>query len=748
MNSPIEYLTSLAYISDRKSVLQVVLFQLINSYKRLRPNDFIMWQMRIPPFPAKSIPAVFFLLTLLTYGLMLPWTGFYWDDWPFAWIEKFLGPAEFIPAFEPFRPFLGPIFFGTTSLLPPNPLVWQSLALVLRFALALSAWWVFKTVWPHAKWQTLTAALFFLVFPGYSQHWVAYTHINQEWIPFLFYLLSFGFTARALHQPDKFKRNTFLALLFLLPGVFPTEYFATQEPLRLLFILTLVTDDPGRRGRAGARWSLKTIIKSIRRAFILWLPYLLVWLANAAWLVYYYRFGAYASYGVGTSGQLSIPGFLLAMGDALWKAGLYSWFQVLVLALRSLGNPSTLLTLGVIAVSFVSVAFYLRWLESAWTPKSPDFGSSHLQSTPTSRHIGIRRDTNWAWQAVIFGLIGILIGRFPSWVAGLPLTLQTINDRFMVSLMIGGSLFLAGLLELVMGKSRPKVYAVALVIALGVGQQFYTANDFRRDWLRQQDIFWQMAWRMPGLEPGTVILTHELPLHYETDMGLTAPLNWIYAPDYAGGNLPYALLYTRTRLDGATLPALDPGQPISFEYRTVDFEGSTSQAVTITVPPNACLHVLDTVYAGGDTYERQPRFLRDAIPLSNPQLILPHAIPPTLPASLFGKEPAHTWCYFYTKAELARQVGDWETVAALGDQASTQGFLPGDALEWLPFIEGYVLTGDYDTARELSLLAFQDDSRPRKGLCYAWQRIEVNGGENVEIASLASEMLAEFECAR
>ena len=93
-------------------------------------------------FPAKTIPAAFFILTILTYGLMLPWTGFYWDDWPFAWIAKFLGPAEFIPAFEPFRPFLGPIFFGTTSLLPPNPLLWQSLALLLRFAVTVSVWWM------------------------------------------------------------------------------------------------------------------------------------------------------------------------------------------------------------------------------------------------------------------------------------------------------------------------------------------------------------------------------------------------------------------------------------------------------------------------------------------------------------------------------------------------------------------------------------------------------------------------------
>jgi len=680
--------------------------------------------MRKLRFTEKHIPVALFFLTILTYGLMLPWTGFYWDDWPFAWIEHFLGPAEFIPAFEPFRPFLGPIFFGTTSLLPPNPVVWQSLGLLLRFALTWATWWSFKNIWPNKKWQTLTVALLFLVFPGYSQHWVAYTHINQEIIPFLFYVLSFGFTVKALRQPDNFKRYTFFALLLLIPGIFPTEYFATQEALRFLFIWVVISQVS----------TSATFFESLKKSLKYWLPYLLIWLGNAAWLVYYYKFGAYASYEA-TSAQslLSLSGesalkFLATMGDAIWKAGLYSWGQILVLAARSLSNPSTLLTFGIIGVSFVLVAIYLRRLE---------IGSA------TPRDVAGKPKLNWGWQAVMIGLIGILIGRIPSWAAGLPLTLQSINDRFMVSMMIGGSLFLAGLLDLIFGKSRIKIYVIALVVALGIGQQFYTANDFRRDWARQQEIFWQMAWRIPGLEPGTVILTHELPLRYETDMGLTAPLNWIYAPEYQRGELPYALLYTRTRLDRVSLPELEPGQPISLGYRTVSFSGSTSQAITIIVPSNACLHVLDSVYAGGDTYERQPRFLRDAIPLSNPSLIITDADSPDMPRSLFGKDPQHTWCYYYTKAELARQMGDWEHVMELGNEARAKGFVPGDALEWLPFIEGYVITGDYQTARELSILAYQDDSRPRKGLCHTWKRIQQ---EREESASLAVEMLEKFEC--
>jgi len=662
----------------------------------------------------KYIPVLFAVLTVVTYGLLLPFMGFYWDDWPFAWIQNFLGPREFIPAFEPFRPFLGPIFFVTTSLLPPNPIWWQALALILRFALAMTAWWTFKSVWPDAKWQTLAASLFFLVFPGFSQHWVAYTHINQEIIPFLFYLLSFGFTAQALRQSEKFKRFTIFALLTMVLGVFPTEYFATQEPLRFLFIWVMIAGHS----------SLKTFPRSFRKALKLWLPYVLIWIGNAVWLIYYYKFGAYASYGITVTGSIAPLTFITGMADAIWKAGLYSWVQVIVLIANTFRNPSTLLTVGMIVVSFIALAFHLSRLA---VPKGDKKG--------------------WHIQAILIGLIGILIGRMPSWAAGLPLTLGTIDDRFMFSMMIGGALFITGLIELLFMKgTRLKIWVVALVLALGVGQQFYNANEFRRDWARQRDIFWQLVWRVPGLEPGTVILTHELPVKFETDMGLSAPLNWIYATNYTRGDLPYLLVYTRTREGRASLPALEPDTDIQFEYRTVKFLGSTSQALTVVVPPNACLHVLDETYSGGNVYERYGRFLTDAIPLSDTSLIHTSAPPPQMPAALFGLEPPHTWCYIFEKAELARQSGDWETVVALGNEARAQGYNTGDMLEWLPFIEGYVITGDLNMAREISITAYYDDSQPRKGLCHTWKRIRENNLEDESVTQLADEMLEMFQC--
>src|SRR6266436_6587989 len=84
-------------------------------------------------FNVKSVPVLFFILTIVTYGLLIPWIGFYWDDWNFAWLSHFLGSGEFIPAFQPFRPFLGPIFAATTSIFHESPLAWQIFGLLIRF---------------------------------------------------------------------------------------------------------------------------------------------------------------------------------------------------------------------------------------------------------------------------------------------------------------------------------------------------------------------------------------------------------------------------------------------------------------------------------------------------------------------------------------------------------------------------------------------------------------------------------------
>jgi len=686
--------------------------------------SLIIALMKSVHFNARSIPILFAVITILAYGLLLPLTGFYWDDWSFAWIAKFLGPAAFIPAFRGFRPFLGPIFFVTTSLIPTNPLLWQVFALVIRYLSGLAVFFALNQVWPNHKRQTLVVALLFLVFPGYSQHWVALTHINQEWIPLLFYLLSFGLTARALRNPAHYLSVTIYALLLLVAGLFPTEYFAGLEPLRFIFIWVIVSE-----GTRGFR-------PRIVQTFKCWWPYLWIWLADAAWLVYYYKSGAYISYDV-TAVQApaaTLNNALSVFGDALWKAGLYVWAQVLVLTAHAITAPTSLVTLAIIVATFLLSAFYLLRLEL--TSAAHEEGSmiqSHTSSLTGSKTFGIA--------ALVSGLIGILLGRVPSFAAGLPLTLQSSYDRFMISMMLGGSLFIVGVVELLIRSERAKAYLFALLVAFGIGQQFFNANIFRRDWQGQQEIYWQFAWRLPALKPDTAIITQQMPLDYETDLSMTAAINWIYATEIHPPELPYALIYSEKRLGGEVLPNLKPGTAIKLPYRTVTFNGNTSQAIVIYVPPNGCLRVFDPAFDDALTYAKYPESLIAPIPLSDPSRILTNAPSPTLPDPPFIKEPSHAWCYYYEKAELARQTGDWAKIISLGLEAKQNNFTPEDAFEWLPFIEADARTGAWNQAEALARQALHDDSKIQRGLCPLFKRVRT-GNANSPVSNL----LQAFNC--
>ncbi len=644
--------------------------------------------------PKIYIPAVFALITLVAYGLLLPFTGFYWDDWPFAWSARFLGPGDFNPSFAPFRPFLGPIFYFTTSLVPPVPLYWQSFALVIRFILGISAWWMFKQIWPQRPRIALIAAFFILIFPGYSQHWVAFTHINQELIPFIFYLLSFGFTFKAL-RAEKPAVYAIIALLLQICGIFPTEYFFGLEGLRFLFLFSIFQG---------------SLTQRFTKTLKVWWPYLLIWVLNAAWLIYYYKFGEYASYTITAAQSLTALSFLQEALDAIWKAGFYGWMQVLALTFTSLPAPASILTLGLVAVSF---AFFTPYLKSV----AQEDESEATRSAPIS--------------LILIGILGILLGRLPSLAAGLPLTLQSSYDRFMISMMIGGSLLLLGVIELLFKDNRIKTYIFAIIISLGIGQQFFNANIFRRDWEDQRNIYWQMAWRIPALKPNTILLTHQMPIDYETDASFTAPINWIYAPNYTRSDVPYLMLYTEKRVGGGALPALEPDIPITFNYRTVSFYGNTSQAVVIYMPRGGCLRVLDPAQGDMEVYDRLPAVFTKAIPLSDPTRIITDASPAATP--MFFPEPKHEWCYYFTKAELAQQTGDYQKVVSLGNEAVSLGYQPTDQNEWLVFIKAYALTGDIQTAESISKAALAEDASIRRGVCSAWELVQAQGtvtGEN------------------
>ncbi len=139
----------------------------------------------------------------------------------------------------------------------------------------------------------------------------------------------------------------------------------------------------------------------------------------------------------------------------------------------------------------------------------------------------------------------------------------------------------------------------------------------------------------------------------------------------------------------------------------------------IYMPRGGCLRVLDPSQGDMETYAKLPEVLTNAIPLSDPSRIITNPETPATP--MFFSEPKHEWCYYFTKAELAQQMGDYQKVVSLGNEAVSLGYQPTDQNEWLVFIKAHALTGDLQTAKSISAAALKEDARVRRGVCSAWR---------------------------
>jgi hypothetical protein len=185
---------------------------------------------------------------------------------------------------------------------------------------------------------------------------------------------------------------------------------------------------------------------------------------------------------------------------------------------------------------------------------------------------------------------------------------------------------------------------------------------------------------------------------------------------------------------------LKPGLPIHQDYLAATFDSSSDQIVAVHYSPPGCFRVLHPLYdqdlplapSIGDIADRWleagvpvlPRTAADALVLSNPEQIISKRTGTLELPAMLGPEPEHQWCYYFEKADLARQAGDWAQVAEIGDQVFSIPYYPDDFSEYLSFIEAYARIGRWEDARELTRRTANFMPILRPALCAIWQRVE------------------------
>jgi hypothetical protein len=270
-------------------------------------------------------------------------------------------------------------------------------------------------------------------------------------------------------------------------------------------------------------------------------------------------------------------------------------------------------------------------------------------------------------------------------------------------------------------------------VAVALGYQISNAKFYKNIWNQQKDFYWQMIWRIPSLKPGTAIITANMPSHGELYSGeaVTSILNWTYQDRVIDRKTNYKFIILNSGQKNI-ITTFNKNLPIISDFRTYHFEGNTSKTLFLYYVLPGCVRILDGEFstAEGVMFDLEEQPLKDeilsAVSLSDLDLITSDVSSPNHPPSqVLGKEPDKTWCFYFEKAEFFRQVGDYQQVISLLDEAQANGFTPLVVTEWYPFIDSYARLGDWEKAEELTNLAASKlDATTNYGLCNIWKKIK------------------------
>lgn len=636
-----------------------------------------------------------FLIAFFAYGLMLPSLGFYWDDLPMSWIRYQLGAEAMTRYFSTNRPVWAWLYQVTTHILPHVPIYWQVFALFWRWLGAVTLWAIARQLFPQREKFAFTLSLLFLIYPGFNQQWGSYLY-SHFFIVLFFFLYSIYLTLRG---------RTIPALLFSALNLWMMEYFFFLELARPFVIFTtLRVDSSPLKARI-----LKTVKLSI--------PYLVLFALAVLSRLFIFNNQVYQ---IGLNKEEASPaqtllGLIQDVFASLWTTTAAAWAQVFQFPNPAVDGPRTMALYTFVLLAAGGAV----WLAMRNQPAEDE-----------SRAVS-------AW-AIGLGLVLLALAGPPFWLTGVPVSLGFPANRALLSFMFGACFLLLGLLDLL--PPRLKYLAVLLLIALSAGRQFLWSMDYLRDWSQHKNLFWQMSWRAPNIEKGTLVLMNE-ELKYYADNSLSPVLNWIYSPDNRSDAWDYVLFYPTNR----TALSLTPGAPVKYDFLAGEFHGNTSQALVFYYDPPRCLRLLDPEIDSVNRLIPDDSLLRDAALLSSSALILSR--PAAQMPEIYYPEPAHGWCYYFQKADLARQMRDWETVAELGEIALALDDHPNDPVERFVFIEGYAHAGNWKKAVELSLASHKVSKKyVAPLLCKLWARIE-RETENTPQRQPAMEVVnGEFEC--
>jgi hypothetical protein len=636
-------------------------------------------------------PLVLLLETLLTYGMMGFACGFYWDDWPPLLLSHIAKANIFWTSYLD-RPFSSWTFTVMFPLLHNSAWAWQLATMVFRWVGVYFLYLVLSNLFQKQRVVFQWASLLAVVIPVFQYQYISVAFSQH----FLTYALFAG-SLLCVMLGFKYKKYFWLfyplSLVLAATHIFMMEYFVGLEILRP-FVIYL---------------SLKRFHSSSehpkRRALLYYLPFFIVLLGYIVWrfVVYPHFVKADASFSnnpfllyslisnpVGTLKSFLTTflsdlrfTFLSSWLDRLWPADLYLESKVLWLSLF----------LGVLG----SLAFYIffgeKKDETVWISGSE-----------------FRND-------LLIGLVIYVFGIAPVWITLRQVSQGKFSERFALAAIPGIALILIAVIWKTAKSARNRYLLIILLAALSISYQIQMGSQMAKDYNSQQSFYAELKWRIPELKPDTGLYSPGIPSEYEADYSFSMGVNLLY-DNNIGDHLNY-WFFTPRDYSIQTLRD-DPNANLAGKIRGPEFAGKASNMVAIYQDGSGCLLVLDPVYSA---MKSDTAGYADFGSLTNFDRIVDSGADTTTFPQVFGSISQNNWCYYFEKADLARQEKNWLQVIDIYDQARQAGFTPGHSVEYIPEIEAMAEQGQVPVALDITNEAIQFSATVTPAACKLWSNL-------------------------
>lgn len=662
---------------------------------------------------SRTFPLVLLAICILAFGLQTPWLGYYLDDWIILAAYHARGVEGLMEyTFLGNRPLVFWMWQIGFQILGEAPLGWQLWTLVWRFLTVTAAWYTLQLIWQNHPRRNAAIALLFAVYPLFKQQPTALT-FSFHWICFFLYFFSLIAMIRAARNRSRYLAWSVAGVLASAIQIFSQEFFVGLELIRPVVLFIALQDQLPLRQR-------------LKRTLIYVLPYLLLLGGFLLW-----RFHFMPTPGSDRNTPITLLNLfssplptLLTLITGMMQdiaAGMIGvWAKTVSPENFSLQPISSLLAWGIGLVSFIFVALAL--------PKGET-------SSPEPVH-------RWHRHALLLGGIALLGGFAPGWSIGrfMTDTGSLYNDRFGLAAMFGASILLVAFLDWAIHPGKPQLILVCLLIGLGTAQQARNTTAYRWSWEDQRQLFWQLKWRVPGIQPYTAIFGNGALAQYMGSWANVSAVNLLYfdeIPDPA-----YTWYFDLYRYDIKRI--VEEDGEITDEKNFLEYRAPANQSLVIVSEtlPNQCLWLVSEVDRHNPYLEE---VVKTALPLSNLSRILPEEKFP-FPTEIFGKEPPKDWCWYYQKGRLAEGRGDWQTMMTLWEHAQVQGLNPHNEPEIVPFILAAAHTGNWEMALSMTDRAYYPTFIMHDYLCTTWRRIRDEVPDSPEKQAALQQAIRNFDC--